>query len=174
MVDARTGQLFDYTRKRGVDHSEISLPVGAPAWMSVRTQLWNSIELIEKRKDSQLAREFDIAFPRELSNEDKIVLARRWVGELVSLGMAVDWNCHNLSGNNPHFHAMASMRSIELSGWGKKNRDWNDRSLIESWRARFAEMANEGLALWAAQKMIRALVDVNYISSPTTITIPHR
>ena len=57
----------DYTRKRGVVHTEILLPPHAPPSFSDRATLWNSVELYEKAGNAQLAREIDAALPIELS-----------------------------------------------------------------------------------------------------------
>ncbi|AFY92914.1 MobA/MobL family protein [Chamaesiphon minutus] len=48
---------YDYTDRTGVDYSEIIVPVIADRQLHIsRSQLWNTIEAIEKRPDSQLAR----------------------------------------------------------------------------------------------------------------------
>ena len=39
--------------------------------------LWNAVEANEKRKDAQLAREFNFALPRELTLEQNIALSQR-------------------------------------------------------------------------------------------------
>jgi hypothetical protein len=70
--DQRQGQSFDYTDKPHVVHSEILLPAEAPAWMADRSQLWNAVELGEKCKDSQVAREVEFAIPQELSQAEGI------------------------------------------------------------------------------------------------------
>ena len=57
----------DYTRKGGIVHAEIMLPAHAPPEFADRSTLWNSVEQIEKARDSQLAREIEAALPRELS-----------------------------------------------------------------------------------------------------------
>ena len=51
------GLTHDYTRKGGVVHAEIMLPAHAPPEFADRSTLWNSVEQIEKARDSQLARE---------------------------------------------------------------------------------------------------------------------
>ncbi|MGK3681401.1 MobA/MobL family protein, partial [Escherichia coli] len=38
----------------------------APAWCTNRAELWNAVEKAECRKNSQLAREIELAIPREL------------------------------------------------------------------------------------------------------------
>ena len=53
----------DYTRKGGIVHAEIMLPAHAPPEFADRSILWNSVEQIEKARDSQLAREIEAALP---------------------------------------------------------------------------------------------------------------
>lgn len=65
--DPRTGLRHDFSRKGGVSGSLTLAPDNAPAWASDPAQLWANVETIEKRKDAQLCREFDIALPRELT-----------------------------------------------------------------------------------------------------------
>ena len=50
-------------------HSEIVLPADAPPWMADRERLWNAVEAAETRKDAQLAREIQLAIPRELDRQ---------------------------------------------------------------------------------------------------------
>ena len=63
------GMTHDYTHKGGVVHTEILLPDHAPAEYADRVVLWNEVEKIEKAKNAQLAREIEIALPRELTRE---------------------------------------------------------------------------------------------------------
>ena len=75
--DVTTGLVHDYTRKKGVDHSEILSPISASLgneWLTNRQELWNKIEEIERRRDAQLAREITLAIPRELSRPEQIAL----------------------------------------------------------------------------------------------------
>lgn len=90
MVDARTGETHDFTRKGGVFHDEIMEPSNAPTWTLDRSESWNHVEQIERRKDAQLCHEFNIALPRELDREQQLALARDFVRrELVDKGMVV-------------------------------------------------------------------------------------
>jgi ATP-dependent exoDNAse (exonuclease V) alpha subunit len=73
------GVTHDYTHKSGIFHSEILLPPNAPQEFSNRSVLWNSVEKTERYKTAQLAREIGISLPRELSREESIELARRFV-----------------------------------------------------------------------------------------------
>src|SRR3546814_1670899 len=44
ITDERTGLVHDYTRKQGVEHSELMLPTDAPEWAADRERLWRSEE----------------------------------------------------------------------------------------------------------------------------------
>ena len=82
------------------------------------------MEKIEKAKDSQLAREIEIALPIELDREQQIQLVREYVKEnFVSVGMCADFAIHDKQDGNPHAHIMLTMRPLEQSGeWGAKSK----------------------------------------------------
>ena len=149
--DKRQGRAQDFTAKRGVVHSEVLLPENAPEAWSDRERLWNDVEAFEIRKDAQLAREVEFAIPRELTQAQGIELARDFVrGEFVDRGMIADLNVHRdmaEDGNpKPHAHVMLTMRAVDQNGFGPKVRDWNRTEMVERWRERWAELANERLA----------------------------
>lgn len=147
MYDDRTGLAYDYTRKTGVDFKEILTPEGSPDWMKNRDELWNRVEAVEKRKDAQVAREINIALPIELNKEQQIELLKEYVEDnFVKLGMIADVAIHNSKGSNPHAHIMLTTREISSEGFGNKNREWNDKELLEGWRASWSEHANHALA----------------------------
>ncbi|MBR5110092.1 MAG: MobA/MobL family protein [Clostridia bacterium] len=123
------GETNDYSRKNGVAYTEILLPLHAPPEYKDRQTLWNAVEKVEKNKKAQLAYSFDIALQNELSMEENIALARRFVQEcLVNRGMIADLAVHlpdKEDGGilNPHFHVMATMRPLNPDGtWGNKQR----------------------------------------------------
>ena len=143
--DQRQGQSFDYSDKPHVVHSEIILPEGAPAWMADRSQLWNAVELGEKRKDSQLAREVEFAIPQELNQAEGIALAREFVQrEFVARGMVADLNVH-WEEDNPHAHVMLTMREVNGQGFGYKATAWDKVALLKEWRKHWADLANQHL-----------------------------
>ncbi|UCI17314.1 Ti-type conjugative transfer relaxase TraA [Mesorhizobium sp. B2-1-8] len=149
--DERIERTHDFSAKRGVVHSEVMLPDNAPEAWSDRERLWNDVEAFEVRKDAQLAREVEFALPRELSQAQGIDLARDFVqAEFVSQGMVADLNVHwdraEDGSPKPHAHVMLTMRSVDEDGFGAKVRDWNRTELVERWRERWAELANERLA----------------------------
>ncbi len=149
--DERLGRHQDFSAKRGVVHSEVMLPENAPKEWSDRERLWNDVEAFEIRKDAQLAREIEFAIPREMTQAQGIELARDFVrGEFVDRGMIADLNVHwdMAEGGmpKPHAHVMLTMRAVDESGFGQKVREWNRIEMVERWRERWAEIANERLA----------------------------
>ena len=148
--DFKTGEVFDYTRKSGVSGSIVLLPAGADPRLSDPAFLWNEVEKSEKRADAQVAREFDIALPIELDNEQKKALAVDYCREhFTSKGMIADIAFHKLDSDNPHFHVMLTTRRLTPDGAGfssKKERAWNDREMVNDWRKGWADTANEHLA----------------------------
>ena len=118
------GMTHDYTRKRGVVHTEILLPPHAPPSFSDRATLWNSVELYEKAGNAQLAREIDAALPIELSREEQIRLVREYCSsQFVSRGMCVDFAIHDTDSGNPHCHIMLTMRPLDERGaWAAKSK----------------------------------------------------
>jgi hypothetical protein len=143
--DERDGRTHDYTRKTEVVHREILAPAGAPTWIFDRAALWNAVERGERQSNSQLARDFDIALPIELGQEAAVQLARDWVQRsLVDRGMVADFAVHWADGN-PHMHVLATMRDVGPEGFGAKHRAWNDRGLVEEWRAEWEAAANAAL-----------------------------
>jgi Ti-type conjugative transfer relaxase TraA len=146
LTDRSTGLTHDYTRKSGVEHTEILAPDGAPAWVYDRAELWNRVEQAEKRKDAQLAREVEAALPVECSNAEQVALVRDFARRaFVSRGMVVDVGIHRDNPDNPHAHLLLTMRDVSENGFGAKRRDWNERELLVAWREQWAEIANEHL-----------------------------
>ncbi|WP_234051997.1 MULTISPECIES: Ti-type conjugative transfer relaxase TraA [unclassified Xanthobacter] len=149
--DERIDRVQDFSAKRGVVHSEVMLPENAPVAWSDRERLWNDVEAFEVRKDAQLAREVEFALPREMSEAQGIELARDFAqSEFVDRGMIADLNVHWDRAEDgtpkPHAHVMLTMRSVDEDGFGPKVRDWNVTQMVERWRERWAELANERLA----------------------------
>ena len=140
----RDGITHDYTRKKGVVHAEILLPENAPDEFADRAKLWNTVEQMEKRIDSQTAREINIALPIEIDRQEQIEIIRKYVQDnFVSRGMCADIAIHDNGDGNPHAHVMLTMRDVSEKGFGNKNRDWNDKALLESWREKWADICNE-------------------------------
>ena len=168
------GVVHDFTRKGGIAHTEILLPQNAPQEFANRSVLWNSVEKIEKSKNSQLAREIEIALPKELDREKQIELVRNYVKEnFVDVGMCADIAIHDKNDGNPHAHILLTMRPLnEDKTWGAKSKkeyifdkngekiklkngnyktrkidtvDWNEQKKAEEWRKAWADITNKYL-----------------------------
>ncbi|EBV6785602.1 molybdopterin-guanine dinucleotide biosynthesis protein MobA [Salmonella enterica subsp. enterica serovar Mbandaka] len=146
LTDEHTGEIHDYSKKKGISDSVILIPERADQRFLKPEYLWNTIEKNEKRKDAQLAREFNIALPVEMTDEQKKALAIDFCNEnFVKNGMIADIAFHKLDSDNPHFHVMLTTRSLtqDGSGFGQKVREWNSKEQLEGWRKSWADTANE-------------------------------
>ena len=145
--DVKTGEVHDYRKKKGVDEKFILAPSVAPSWASDRSKLWNEVERVEYRINSQLAREIQLAIPVELNRNQQIELVKEYAADLfVKEGMIADVAFHELNSHNPHAHIMLTMREIDEEGFKKnKNRDWNKRELLEKQREAWSAYANLAL-----------------------------
>jgi hypothetical protein len=125
VYDDELGETFDYTKKRGVVFSEVLLCANAPQEFTDREKMWNSVQAIEKAKNSQLCREVEVALPVELSREEQIKLVREYIQEnFTSKGMCADWALHDKGDGNPHAHILLTVRPIKSNGeWGAKRKD---------------------------------------------------
>lgn len=127
LIDERTGLEHDYSRKQGVEHSQIYTPENAPEWAQDRGQLWNEVEQKENRKNSNLAYDFTLAFPHEMDAE-----TRQEMGETLALEMVDRYNAIvDISYHQPdkgsdernfHAHILMTTRGIDETspdGWEK-------------------------------------------------------
>ena len=142
----RDGVTHDYRRKHEVIHKEIMLPAGALERFRERSVLWNAAEKKETRKNSQTARSIDAALPREISREEQIDLVRKFVvHNFTSRGMCADFAIHDKGDGNPHVHILLTTRRVDKDGFTVKDRSWNDRAILEQWRASWADWCNHKL-----------------------------
>ena len=124
LFDFETGTRCDYSRKFGVVYSEIDLPTNAPNNYCDREKLWNSVQKIENRSNSRLAREVEAALPKELSKGLQIQLVKEYVSDnFVSKGMVADWSIHDKGNGNPHAHILLTTRGFTPDGnWDCKEK----------------------------------------------------
>ncbi|CBW34590.1 Nickase [Streptococcus pneumoniae INV200] len=114
------GVTHDYTRKEKILVKNIILPDHIPKEFNDRSTLWNKVEMAEKNSNAQLARQFIIGLPKELSLSENKNLVERYIKEnLTSQGMIVDYAIHDESqdkNGNIHCHIMTIMRPINEKG----------------------------------------------------------
>lgn len=146
MTDEHTGEIHDYSKKKGVSDSVVLIPEGADKRFLKPEYLFNTIEKHEKRKDAQLALEVNISLPTEMTDEQKKALAIDFCNEnFVKKGMIADIAFHKLDSDNPHFHVMLTTRKLtpDGSGFGQKVREWNSKDQLQEWRKSWADTAND-------------------------------
>ncbi|MDE2465216.1 MAG: MobA/MobL family protein, partial [Alphaproteobacteria bacterium] len=141
LTNERDGITHDYTRKEGVLHAEIVLPMGVDAaWARDRSTLWNAAEFAENRKDARVAREVEIALPHELTAAQRLATVQEFAQDLADrYGAAVDFAIHaphaatgsigtagaagaTRAGDarNHHAHILMTTRQVTEEGFGEK------------------------------------------------------
>ena len=154
ITNERTEIEYSYVRKGGVESAEIFLPKDAPESMADRSTLWNAVEKSETRKNSQVAREFIVALPAELSPAERKRLVHDFAQELVERhGVAADVCIHapGREGDqrNHHAHIMLTTRRLGKDGFTEKTTEFQKgvgSKLVKEWRKRWEVLQNERLA----------------------------
>lgn len=189
LVDEVDNQAFFYKRDI-VPVTHILVPPHAPDWATNREKLWNEVNRIEKNYNAQFAREFNVALPVELTNEQQEKLTLDFCQEaFVDRGMVADIAIHRDDINNPHFHVMLTVRPFNEDGtWGVKAKreykfdkngehildkngnkafnkvdttDWNSKEIFNSWRKLWADKANQYLEKYEIKQIISHLSNEN-------------
>ena len=169
----KTNEVYNYSKKKDVEHCEISIPENSPNWAKelanlnpyqASQKLWNAVEGIEKRKDARLSKEIEFSLPHELTKEQRLLLAREFINEnFTSKGMIADWAVHNHFDEKdgiekPHVHVMLTTRVLKESSnvggeiystkdiaFGEKDRSWNHKDLLRTIRQNWEVCANKHL-----------------------------
>lgn len=132
--------------RRDVRFTGIVLPAGAPTWMSERGRLWNAVEAAERRRDARLAKEIEVALPRELSPSQQVELVLAMATGLASGGLVVDYAIHDDGLNtNPHAHMMLTTRAVSAAGFAGKLRGADDKVFLQQTRALWGKLTNLSL-----------------------------
>lgn len=131
----RSGQVHDYTKKRGVEATEIHTAPDAPDWARDRSRLWNAAEMREKHPRAQTAREVEVSFPHEFNAEQRREAGRGIAQLFVSrYGSAADvaWHEPNREGDqrNYHAHVLFTTRGIDGDGWAATKRSKLDEKQV--------------------------------------------
>jgi hypothetical protein len=151
LIDNR-GEIHNYTKRKGVEHSQIIAPPDAPEWAYDRQLLWAATDKSEKRADAKFGREFIVALPYELDAAARTALAINFTRLLVErFGFVADVAIHKpKTGDNHHAHIFCSTRVLTAEGFSGKTRDLDDKrystQLISQIRADWEDMTNAALA----------------------------
>ncbi|WP_313250736.1 MobA/MobL family protein [Stenotrophomonas indicatrix] len=154
LTDERTGKRHDYRRRGGVVESRCVVPEDAPDWSVIPAQLWGAAEQAERRKDATVAREFEIALPHELTDEQRAALAWELTSALVDrYRFAAQASIHSPDGKdglNWHLHILVTTRRIDAQGLADKTRELDGGASgkveVEWARAMVAQVTNAHLA----------------------------
>ncbi|QDJ18498.1 MobQ family relaxase [Lactiplantibacillus plantarum] len=174
LFDDKEGRHYFYARPV-MPESFILTPKNAPAWASDREQLWNEVERKDRRANSRYAKEFNVALPVELIEDEQKELLTKYVQEnFVDEGMVADVAIHRDHPDNPHAHVMLTNRPFNSDGtWGIKSKkqyildengnktytgtskypksrkilmvDWDKKEKIIEWRHNWAVSVNQVL-----------------------------
>ncbi|KIR08130.1 nickase (plasmid) [Levilactobacillus brevis] len=174
LFDDQEGRHYFYARSV-IPESFILTPKNAPAWASDREKLWNEVERKDRRANSRYAKEFNVALPVELSEDEQKELLTKYVQEnFVDQGMVADVAIHRDHQDNPHAHVMLTNRPFNPDGtWGIKSKkqyildengnkmytgtskypksrkilmvDWDKKEKIIEWRHNWAVSVNQVL-----------------------------
>lgn len=189
--DHTTGETFDYTRKRGVEHTEIVLPTECAKrdinWARDREALWNVAEQAENRSNSRVAREYELALPYEMTHGQRVELVQAFSQRLADrYEVAVDAAIHaphrHGDERNYHAHLLTTTRSIEADGLGAKTEvEWSETNRkraglvpgpdeLTAVRAQWTQLTNEHLAALGIEARIdhRTLAAQGIDREPTT------
>lgn len=149
--DYKENEFKDYSNKQ-CDYSEILLPNNADEKFKDREYLWNKVNEVENRKNSQVAREIIIGLPNEFDPKSNVELAKEFAESLSNEGMIVDLNIHKINEENPHAHLLCTLRGLdknnEFEPKRKGNdyiRDWNTKEKHNEWRKRWETVQNKHL-----------------------------
>lgn len=179
IVDLRTGEVHDYSRRKGVERIGVILPDGSPSEFQDRNVLWNEAERVEVRKNAVVAREVMVAIPHELNEvqrKDLIESYSRGLSDRYKTG--IDYAIHEPDENgderNYHAHIMMTTREIDESGFGKKTRQLDVYSTgieeVKYMRESWATEANKALNDAGIEESIdhRSLAEQGETRQPTT------
>lgn len=187
--DQRQDMVHDYSRRGDVERTELIFPADAPAWVHgiTREDFWNRVDVNEKRKDAQTARELRLMIPRELSTAERVAVVRDFVERnFVHRGMVADVAWHNKIASDgqeqPHAHVLLTLRPLAAEGFGPKSRhewvpdpsgrthpdgrvvmvesnphSWNSAQYYESCREDWEHTANAALARAGSAERITRL-----------------
>ena len=115
IIDTRTGERHDYSRRSGVESVLWFAPVGCAQQTSA--DLWNRVEAAEKRKNSTVAREVLVALPHELNPAQRRQLVERMTAQLAErYGVAGTAAIHSpdREGDQRNWHAHILMTTRKL------------------------------------------------------------
>ena len=118
--DERTGLVKKYSREDEVLATGNILPKDAPQEYKDNAANWcNDLETMDKSPKARTAKRVRIAFPSELSLEQQIEAAEKWIDEnCTKHGYPATYAIHSSKdGKNPHVHVIIANRALVKGKW---------------------------------------------------------
>lgn len=147
LLDWQTGIVHNYNHKHDLYQSFILCPPHTPEMLFDREVLWNTIQKIESRKNSQIGREIEISIPKVFSPDLAVSVVSDFSKTmLVNRGLIVDVAFHGMETKNPHAHLLFATRPILNNGlFGSKDRDLYNKDFLFGCRKAWEEFCNRSL-----------------------------
>lgn len=196
LQEARTGLVFDYSKKQGLLYHAILAPEACPEWVYDQQTLWNTVEAFEdniaqkrfrghkdpeKNEKSLAGKEkflgscktaytANFAIPIEIENPDHIIeLSTRIVKECyVKNGLIAEHAIHADKGN-PHLHILSTTRPWEDGNFSERRFTIEREKLIEI-RHAAAKIAND----FAMEKGYNYVLDARSYEDQGLTLLPSR
>jgi hypothetical protein len=173
------GNTYDHTYATDFLHSEVLLPDYAPPEYRDPIILCNEMERAERRYDSRIGRTVWLSLQNELELDVWKELVRDFVNEaFVGMGMcaiiAIHESKHSLdpTKNNPNAHILLSDRPVTHEGFcPKKNREWNNKKHVRTWRRMWADIQNKVLEQKGLEKVSHESLEVQDKDREPTIPL---
>ena len=140
---------------------------------NARNVLWQQIDLIETREDSQFARLFEITIPYFFNEEEQINFMKKAAKIFTAEGMIADSSIHKnttnkensildlfnvnssneekshnseINKNNFTGFILCTLRDYKEGNFSKKNREWNNAQKMIEWRTIILNILSEEIA----------------------------
>ena len=160
--DTYTGTLHDRSYRRDVTYKRVILPPVAPRNLEDPQLLLNSINIVERRHDAQMARSLILALPHHLpmktceslieeyiaenfTRNDMVAIVAIHRGELDESRKPASIEPVHSRTNNPHAHILVPIRALDNTGFQQTktaSRAMNTHDALISLRESWANLQN--------------------------------
>lgn len=164
--DEKEDKIHRYGERKNIERTALLAPDDAPAWTKGGTKeaferYGNEVEAIcdrhKRRNEALLMKDFQVALPRELSQEQNWELVLKFSEKFTEKGLMVAAAFHEPDaadgGKNPHAHLAIHMRQIDEKGFAAqayRSLDFRgkrkENAELQELRRDYVRLVNEALA----------------------------